>query len=95
MKENDEPPTCPSSSSNFFQIGRNSRGNWVVQDQRHLCGGLFTDRAAALKFAMFESGGHPRAVIMMPGIFELDMGSLPQATHSSTAKSELALQRVA
>jgi len=56
-----------------FQIGRNSRGNWVVQDDQGLCGGLFVDRNQALRFAMLENGSHPQAVIMVPGIFELDL----------------------
>jgi hypothetical protein len=54
-------------------MGQDSHGNWVVQDQTGDCGGIFVDRAAALKFAMFESGDRPNAVIMMPGVFELDM----------------------
>jgi hypothetical protein len=51
----------PSSSSttSLFLIGQNSRGNWVVQDQRGLRGGLFVDRAEALRFAMFENGNRP------------------------------------
>jgi hypothetical protein len=63
----------PSSKSSLFFIGKDSRGNWVVQDQQHRCGGLFTDRAEALRFALFENGHRPQAVVMVPGIFELDM----------------------
>jgi hypothetical protein len=55
-------------------MGQDSRGNWVVQDQRGVCGGIFINPAAALRFAMFENGNRPRAVIMVPGVFELDMG---------------------
>jgi len=51
-------------------IGRNSRGNWVVQGSTY--GGLFVSRAAALKFAMFENGT-PHAAVMVPGILELNM----------------------
>jgi len=76
MDDKGEPPsTCPAKS---FRIGRNSRGNWVVQDQSGLCGGLFVDRAEALKFAMFENGNRPQAVIMVPGILELDMSAQPR-----------------
>ena len=66
-----------SSRSSLFLIGQNSRGNWVVRDQRGLRGGLFVDRAEALRFAMFENGNRPHAVIMVPGIFELDMDRKP------------------
>jgi hypothetical protein len=44
-----EPPSSISRSrSHLFFIGMDGRGNWVVQDQQHLCGGLFVDRAEAL-----------------------------------------------
>jgi hypothetical protein len=36
------------------------------------------DRAEALKFAMFEPGARPRAVILVPGIRELDMSDVPE-----------------
>ena len=61
----------------LFMIGKNSRGNWVVQDQQGICGGLFVNRAEALKFAMFENGNRPQAVIMVPGVLELDMSRKP------------------
>jgi len=56
-----------------FSIGKDSRGNWVVQDEEGTCGGLFIDRTQALRFAMFENGNNPQAVVMVPGVFELDM----------------------
>jgi hypothetical protein len=69
-----EPPSLQSCTrSSLFLIGKDSRGNWVVQDNQGSCGGLFVNRAEALKFAMFENGNRPQAVIMVPGIFELDM----------------------
>lgn len=46
----------------------------MVRDPRGLRGGLFVNRAEALRFAMFENGNRPQPVIMVPGIFELDMG---------------------
>jgi hypothetical protein len=60
-----------------FHVGRNSQGHWVVQDQRGLCGGLFIDRSQAVKFAKFENGNQRQAVIMVSGIFELDMSATP------------------
>jgi hypothetical protein len=72
MKITEPPSTNPLSSSPFL-IGRNSRGNWVVQDAKGLRGGLFVDRTQALRFAMFENGNQPQAVIMVPGVLELDM----------------------
>ena len=72
-KEAEPPSTSPSFTPNLFYIGRNSRGAWVVQDQSGLRGGLFIDRAEALRFALFENGRRPQAVLMVPGVLELDM----------------------
>ena len=69
----DEPPSGTSSGSPRFLIGKDSRGRWVVQDQRGLRGGLFINRAEAIRFAMFENGHQPQAIVMAPGIIELDM----------------------
>jgi hypothetical protein len=82
-----EPPSASYSKLPLFLIGKNSRGNWVVQDQEGLCGGLFVDRAEALKFAMFESGNRPQAVIMVPGMLELDMSRKPRAPDHSSSNS--------
>jgi hypothetical protein len=45
----------------------------VVQDEKCTRGGLFIDRTQALRFAMFENGNRPQAVVMVPGILELDL----------------------
>ena len=62
-------------------IGQDCRGNWVVQDQNGVCGGLFVDRDAALRFVRSENGYRPRAVVMVSEGLELDMsrnsGALP------------------
>jgi len=60
-----------------FQMGRDSRGNWVVQDDRGLRGGLFVSREQALRFAMLENGSRPEAVVMVPGVFELSFNRKP------------------
>lgn len=70
-KEDPLPPyTCPHQRT--FHIGRDTRGRWVVQDSDHLCGGLFVSRAAALKFALAESGHRSDAILTASGTFELD-----------------------
>jgi len=91
-----EPPSGRSSSqSRLFRIGRDSHGNWVVQDQQGLCGGFFVNRADALKFAMFENGNRPQAVIMVPGVLELDMGKKPHDTRPHPMSTRAAQQRAA
>jgi len=92
MDDKDEPPSTPRAKS-LFLIGRNSRGNWVVTDQSGLCGGMFVNRTEAVKFAMFENGNRPQAVIMVPGILELDMsgkwavGGPRPSTHGRLARA--------
>ena len=56
-----------------FMVGQNRRGNWVVRDQKGVCGGLFVSRDAALRFVRAENGYRPQAVVMVSGNLELDM----------------------
>jgi hypothetical protein len=86
-----EPPPCRSTSpSILFLIGRNSQGNWVVQDQQGLCGGLFVSRAEALRYVRLENGNRPHAVVMVPGVFELDLGNKPLPFHHPGSSAHLA-----
>ena len=66
--------TKTKTTSNFL-VGKDSRGRWVAQKQHGLTGGLFVTYAAALKFALFENGNRKDAVVTVPGVFELDLGS--------------------
>ena len=54
-------------------VGQDRHGRWVVQDRLGLCGGWFVDRAEAIRYAMFETGGAPRAVLLAPGVVEPDL----------------------
>ena len=67
-----EPPSCVCPSTIVF-IGRNSRGQWVAQEQNGLFGGLFVSRAQAVKYALFENGRHPETIIELSRGIELDM----------------------
>jgi hypothetical protein len=53
-------------------IGRDRSGHWVVKDARSLCGGLFTNRTEAIRFAIYECQRRPQSVIMLPDGLELD-----------------------
>jgi hypothetical protein len=92
--DNGEPPSS-SRAKSLFRVGKNSRGNWVVQDQTGLCGGMFVNRAEAVKFAMFENGNRPQAVIMVPGILELDLSRQPRAAASSASAAQIPVARAA
>ena len=86
-----EPPSCSSASTIVF-IGRNSRGNWIAQEQNGLYGGLFVNRAQAVKYALFENGHHPETIVELSRGIELDMGGkLP----SSDRKPDISTRRVA
>ena len=56
-----------------FMIGQDDHGNWVVQDQTGLRGGLFANRDAALRYVRAENGYRAQAVVMISGVFDLDM----------------------
>lgn len=82
-----EPPLATLRSpgsrlrSRLFFIGKDSHGNWVVQDRRHTCGGLFANRKDALKFALFENGNRPKAVVMVADVLEMDMSEAADTAH--------------
>ena len=69
-----EPPSCSSASTIVF-IGRDSRGNWVVQEQNGLFGGLFVNRTQAVRYALFENGHHPETIVELKRAIELDMSA--------------------
>jgi hypothetical protein len=75
-----------------FLIGKNSCGQWVVRDERGLCGGLFVNRNEALHFAMFENGNRPQAVVMVPEGLELKV-SIPQACVTARLTADAANDR--
>jgi hypothetical protein len=80
----------PSSLENLlFMIGRNSKGQWVVQDQGGLHGGLFVNRTEALKYALFENGNRPQAVVMVPGVLELNTTARAPASQSHFNSGQL------
>ena len=68
-----QPPSCRSPSTIVF-IGKNKRGQWVAQEQSGLYGGLFVNRAQAVKYALFENGRHPETIVELSREIELDMG---------------------
>lgn len=76
-KQQAEPPSWLRPP--LFMVGQDRRGNWVVQDHKGTCGGLFVDRDAALRYVRAENGHRPRAVVMVSGTLELDMARQPAA----------------
>jgi hypothetical protein len=70
VKKLDEPP---SSNAHLVIIGRNSRGDWVAREQHGLFGGLFVNRAQAMKYALSENGDHPATIVLTGNTVELDL----------------------
>jgi hypothetical protein len=78
-----EPPSCSPAASTIVFIGQNSCGQWVAQEQSGLYGGLFINRAQAVKYALFENGNHPETIVELSRKLELE----PGATSFSTRRS--------
>jgi hypothetical protein len=87
-----EPPSCHAS---LVLIGRNSRGQWVAQEQNGLFGGLFAHRADAVRYALFENGRHPEAIIAIGCVLELDMAAKPSIAVMAEATTAEARSRAA
>ena len=84
-----EPPPCSSASRIVF-IGRDKGGHWVAQEQNGLYGGLFVNRAQAIKYALFENGHHPETIIELSREIELDMGEEPSSDRSRISGTQRA-----
>lgn len=77
MRHTEPPSPSLCSTPPLFLIGRDRAGHWVVRDLQGLRGGLFVGRAEALKYALFENGNRPQAVVMVPGVLDLDLRAAP------------------
>ena len=58
-------PTKIEKTPLFF-IGQIAAATGLQKMKHGLTGRLFINRAAALKFALFENGNHPEAVVAVP-----------------------------
>ena len=90
-----EPPSSRYSSASLFLVGKDRDGHWVVQGPKGLCGGLFIGRAEAVKFATYESGNRPQAIIMVPDTLELDMSAGPHTSQRAATAGQDRFSRAA
>lgn len=76
----------PPAAGIRFTVGRDINGRWIVNDRDGKVGGLFTDRASAVHFAMFESDHIPGAVWCLPEHVTLNFGEAfkPHRLHAQT-----------
>jgi hypothetical protein len=70
-----EPPSCSGAAPTIVFIGQNDRGQWVAREQNGLYGGLFVNRAQAVKYALFENGHHPETIVELARKIELEPGA--------------------
>lgn len=77
----DEPPSHLRPP--LFLLGRDSCGHWVAQNPAGTRGGLFVDRAQALRYIRFEGGNH--ALVTDTSLLELNPARLPQAPFDFSA----------
>jgi hypothetical protein len=86
MRKEDPSPSGDLEPSTFY-IGRDSHGRWIAQDADHLRGGLFISQAAAMKFAMDETGHRPDAIVSLNHIIELDFGARHRVSRQPLARA--------
>ncbi len=56
-------------------IGQDSGGHWVVSDQTGDRGGLFVNRAEALRYIRSENENHSSPTVMVVDTLELDLAA--------------------
>lgn len=66
-----------ASDHNRVLIGKDSRGRWVAREQHGRFGGLFLDRAQAVKYALRETGHDLRSIVDVPQQIAIDIFASP------------------
>src|ERR1700676_4667960 len=66
IRESKEPPEPLS-----FVLGRDRGGHWIVQEAHGLCGGLFANKDAALRYAKSECAEGEARIRLSPEAIEL------------------------
>jgi hypothetical protein len=90
-----EPPSLSSATTSLFLVGRDRDGHWIAPDRDGLRGGFFVDRAEAIKFAMFENGNRPEAILTVPGVLDLDMTAKPRLAQRAAIVARIPLRQAA
>jgi hypothetical protein len=69
-RDSKEPPEPLS-----FVLGRDRGGHWIVQEAHGLCGGLFVNKAAAMRYARSEYAEREASISVSPEAIELKYSS--------------------
>jgi len=69
-----EPPGTGKAPGDplHFIVGRDRTGHWIVTETHGLYGGIFCDKATALRFARFESADRSSELELTSETIELD-----------------------
>nr|WP_246752184.1 hypothetical protein [Bradyrhizobium diazoefficiens] len=76
MKSVNSQSRGPARSIVLF--GKNRFGNWVARERSGIFGGLFVNRAQALRYALFKSGYRPDTIVEVSRKIELDTFAYPE-----------------
>lgn len=69
----------PAQPTPDYLLGRDEEGRWIARDARGLSGGIFVNRAAAVRFVAHETEHRRDAVRFVPEQVRLSLtGALPQ-----------------
>jgi hypothetical protein len=83
MKQAEKAAEPPSPSRPpIFMIGQDRQGHWVACEPNGSRGGLFVNRAEALRYIRSESENHLYPTIIVSGILELDLAGRKNAASS-------------
>jgi hypothetical protein len=76
----------PAKEPLSLLVGRDRHNHWIVVETHGLCGGIFADQAAALRYAREESGGHPEAIRIVPYLLAFTMMRQPNGAKGARAR---------
>lgn len=71
MKQ-EEPPL---RHAGLVFLGRDRCGRWIVREENDVFGGMFVNKATALRYALFENGNHPEAIVSCAAPLEFECRS--------------------
>ena len=58
----------------YFLLGQNAAGRWVLRDNRSRKGGIFLSQKAAMQYARRESSSQQFAIVYLPEGLEFELG---------------------
>ncbi|MGY3473596.1 hypothetical protein [Bradyrhizobium ottawaense] len=82
-----------SQAASIIFVGRNSHGNWIARERNGLFGGIFVNRAQALKYAIRENGRLHDGVIEVSCQIELNIPPTTNGARRGSTREADAVER--